>query len=141
MDVRADELKGTDPTILTFNEYLSNGDYLLAAIHHPEEVSILVRYLFEHEDVDNLRKILEVATETFGWLNVAILEEDYDSIIREFENLLPSEQAQLTIRQQNAVSLAYTEADLAEGDSSLKLQILGDEANKIKNGEAVKSNK
>jgi len=119
------ELEIIGSTTLTFSEYLSNADYLLAAMHHPEEVHLLVRHLFEREDVDNLRTVLEVATETYGWLNVAILEEDHYSIIREFENLLPSEQAQLTIRQQNAVSLAYAETDLTEIYGELEIQVPG----------------
>lgn len=111
---------------LTFNDYLTNGDYLLAAIHYPTESETLVRHLFEREDADNLRLVLEFATETYGWLNVAILEEDHYVIIQEFENLLPREQAQLTIRQQNAVSLAYEELNY----DYLKPQV-DDETNQI----------
>ena len=139
LEISANEPEIIGSTILTFNEYLSNGNYQLAAINYPEEVSALVRHLFEREDVYNLRIVLEVVTETYGWLNVAILEEDHYSIIREFENLLPSEQAELTIRQQKAVSIAYIETDRIEAYSGL--QILGDETNQGNNGVVVISNK
>ena len=141
LEMSVNGLEAIDPTILTFNEYLLNGDYLAAAMHHPEEVPTLVRYLFDREDVGSLRTILEDVSETYGWLNVAILEEDHQSIIREFENLLPSEQAQLTIRQQNAVYIAYAEADLTDIHSNSKNQASSDEIDQADNDAAIMSNK
>lgn len=110
---------------LTFSEYVSNGDYLLAARHHPEQASALVRHLFEREDVANLRMILATVSDIFGWLNVAILEADHDAIIREFENLLPAEQQQLSIRQQTAVDAAY-EAILAVVEVEEDVEVYAD---------------
>ena len=92
-----------------FQTLLATREYVDAIRNHPEYAPELVSHLFEREDADNLREVLELqVVETLhGLLNLAILEGQYEVVVYEFERLAIEDRQELNSQQQAGVLHAY----------------------------------
>jgi len=93
----------------SFRAHLASGEYADAMRNYREHAPELVDYLFEREDADSLREVLELqVVETLhGLLNLAILEGQYERVVYEFERMAIEDRRDLNPRQQEGVLHAY----------------------------------
>jgi len=94
-----------------FRNYLESGEYVNAIRNYPEHAPELISYLFDREDADNLREVLELGViETLhGLLNLAILESQYETVVYEFERMSMEDRRGLNSRQIAGIQHAYSE--------------------------------
>ncbi|MEG0553103.1 MAG: hypothetical protein RR533_06195, partial [Carnobacterium sp.] len=76
-----------EPVILSIEEYLSNKDYENAIANYPDKLDQIEQKIYADKDLEYLKKFISENSSLYGGLDVAILENNNEKIIEEYNKI------------------------------------------------------
>jgi len=76
-----------EPVILSIEEYLNNKDYDNAIANYPDKLDQIEQKIYSDKDLEYLKKFISENSSLYGGLDVAVLENNNDKIIEEYNKI------------------------------------------------------
>ena len=76
-----------EPVILSIEEYLNNKDYDNAKANYPDKLDQIEQKIYSDKDLEYLKKFISENSSLYGGLDVAVLENNNDKIIEEYNKI------------------------------------------------------
>lgn len=76
-----------EPVILSIEEYLNNKDYDNAKANYPDKLDQIEQKIYSDKDLEYLKKFISENSSLYGGLDVAVLEDNNDKIIEEYNKI------------------------------------------------------
>lgn len=85
--VEEPEPEQPEPVVLSIEEYLNNKDYGNAIANYPDKLDQIEQKIYSDKDLEYLKKFISENSSLYGGLDVAVLENNNDKIIEEYNKI------------------------------------------------------